>query len=174
MELDNFSFTCSCCGKVYDEMPLCFGNDYPDYYFTVPTEEREGRIELTESLCIIDSEHFFHRGRLTIPILDHQEDLVFNVWTSISKENFEIRNDLWNDPTRVNHSPYFGWLQTVVPTYENTINIKTIACEEEVGLIPRIKVIEEGHQLMIDQENGISFESAKLKVQQILAEWHNE
>jgi hypothetical protein len=173
MELEKFSFTCSCCGKVYDEMPLCFGGEYPDYYFTVPAEERESRIELTESLCVID-EHYFHRGRLTIPILDHNEDLVFNVWTSISEENFEIRNNLWNDPSRVDHSPYFGWLQTVVPTYENTINIKTNAHEDDVGLIPNIKVIEEDHQLRIDQENGISLEVATLKVQQILAKWHKE
>jgi hypothetical protein len=173
MELDKFSFTCSCCGKVYNEMPLCFGGEYPDYYFTVPAEEREGRIELKESLYIID-DHYFQRGRLIIPILDHHEDLVFNVWTSISKDNFEIRNNLWNDPLRINHQPYFGWLQTVIPTYSNTLNIKTRARENEVGLIPNIEIIEENHQLLIDQQNGLTFKSAVVKVQQILAQWHKK
>ena len=166
-----YSFTCTCCGKTYDEVPLCFGGEYPDYYFNVPPEEREQRVEMAESLCVID-DHYFHRGRITIPITDHEEDLVFNVWTSISKENFEIRNDLWNDPARVDHAPYFGWLQTVVLTYNGTINIKTVARENEPGLIPSIEVIEEDHPLRNDQQNGITFKTALEKVQQILKEWH--
>lgn len=25
--------------------------------------------------------------------------------------------DLWEEPNRINEEPYFGWLQTKVPTY---------------------------------------------------------
>lgn len=165
------NYTCKCCGTTYDKIPLCFGNDYPDYYLSVPVEEREARVELTESLCVID-DHFFHRGRLIIPIIDFHENLIFNVWTSISRENFELRNDLWNDATRINQPPYFGWLQTLVATYDETLNIKTIAYEAEIGYIPTIEVIEENHQLQYDQINGISFETAMAKVEQILAHRH--
>jgi len=168
-----YYFTCNCCGKTY-ELSLCFGSDYPDYYFSVPPEERERRIELTKSLCVVDEEHFFHRGRITIPINDYHDDLVFDVWTSISKENFEIRNDLWNDPERVKQPPYFGWLQTIVRTYGETLNIKTRAFENEVGLIPSIEVIEENHPLRYDQQNGISFKTALDKVQYILKESHRD
>ena len=167
-------FKCSCCGQVYEELPLCFGSDYPDYYFSVPPEERERRIELKESLCVIDQQHFFHRGRLTIPIIDHTDNFVFNVWTSISADNFAIRMDLWDDPGRVSHEPYFGWLQTVVPTYGDTLNIKTIAVEQELGLIPEIKSIEQNHPLTIDQENGISFKKATEMVDKILREYHKQ
>lgn len=167
------TYKCSCCGQVYDELPLCFGADYPDHYFSVPPEERESRIELKESLCIIDNEQFFHRGRLTIPINDHDENLIFNVWTSISKENFEIRMDLWERSERVNQEPYFGWLQTIVPTYENTINIKTVAFEQEVGYIPAIKVFEEKHPLTIDQENGITYKKAVEIVNKIMQSQHS-
>jgi hypothetical protein len=168
-----FSYTCSCCGKTYDEMPLCFGGEFPDYYFSVPPEERATRIELTESLCVIDQEHFFHRGRITIPITDHNEDLLFNVWTSISNDNFNLRNSMWDDPERVHNNPYFGWLQTLVPTYGNTLSLKTVAREQEIGLIPSIEVIEEDHPLTIDQKNGISFEMAVKKVDAILKDFHN-
>ncbi len=153
-------------------MPLCFGNDQPMHYFSVPPDERDKRIELKESLCVID-DHFFHRGRITIPITDYHEDLTFNVWTSISEDNFEIRNTLWNDAARVEQPPYFGWLQTTIPTYGNTLNIKTIARENEPGLIPTIEVIEENHPLTLDQQNGITFDIAKQKVQEILKDQHN-
>lgn len=153
-------------------MPLTFGNEFPDYYYSVPSGEREKRIELAESLCVVDDEHFFHRGRLTIPIKDYDQDLIFNVWTTISKDNFIKRNTLWNDPRRIEEKPYFGWLQTTVPTYGNTINIKTIAIENEVGLIPTIEIIEEEHPLAIDQKNGIALDRAMQIVDVILNQLH--
>ncbi len=171
---NKITYICPCCGQKYDELPLCFGFDYPAYYFSVPPDEREKRIELKESLCVVDSEHFFHRGRLTIPIVDHSEDLIFNVWTSISEDNFGIRMDLWEDPDRINQEPYFGWLQTIVPTYGDTLNIKTIAIEKEAGLIPEIKSIEENHPLTIDQENGITYKKALDLVAHIIKEQHKK
>jgi hypothetical protein len=165
-------YQCSCCGQEYNELPLTFGTEVPDYYYSVPPDEREKRIEIEESLCVVDGEHFFHRGRLTIPINDNDQDLIFNVWTSISEDNFIKRDQLWNNPDRVKEEPYFGWLQTIVPTYGDTLNIKTIAIENDAGLIPTIKVIEEGHQLKADQENGISFEQALEIVGNILIGEH--
>ena len=167
-------YKCSCCGQVYDEVPLCFGDDFPDYYFSVPPDERNERIELQPSLCVVDKEHFFHRGRLTIPIIDHTENLIFNVWTSISEDNFGIRMDFWEDPKRVDQEPYFGWLQTIVPTYGDTLNIKTIAIEQAVGLIPEIKIIEENHPLKIDQDNGLTYKKTLEIVDKILREQHQK
>lgn len=180
MELSSFSdqspqkiaYKCPCCGEIYDELPLCFGSDRPEYYYSIPENEREKRIELEESLCVIDKEYFFHRGRLVIPIIDYEEDLVFDVWTSISKDNFSIRMDLWENPERINQEPYFGWLQTIVPPYGDTLNIKTIAIEQEVGFIPHIKVIDEKHALMRDQENGITYQQALEIVNKILSDTH--
>lgn len=166
------TYQCSCCGEVYDELPLTFGNDFPDYYFSVPPDEREKRIEIKESLCVVDNEHFFHRGRLTIPINDYQNDLVFNVWTSISEDNFWKRNDLWNNPKRIDEEPYFGWLQTTIPTYGETLNLKTIGIENEVGLIPTIKMIEDNHPLTFDQEKGITLDKALQIVDFILTSGH--
>lgn len=80
--------------------------------------------------------------------------------------------DLWEDKNRINEEPYFGWLQTIVPTYGDTINIKTIAIEQEVGLIPEIKSIEDNHRLTIDQENGISYKRALEIVNEIIQVQH--
>ena len=127
---------------------------------------------MQESLCVVDNAHFFHRGRLTIPIINYKEDLIFNVWTSISEDNFSNRMDLWEDHNRIEAEPYFGWLQTIVPTYGDTLNIRTIAIEQQVGNIPEIKVIEENHPLKLAQENGITYKIALEKVDAILREQH--
>jgi hypothetical protein len=161
-------YKCSCCGKVYDEIPLCFGSEFPDYYFSIPLNEREERIEKMESLFVVDKKHFFHRGRLIIPINNYPEDLIFNVWTSISEDNFRNRNDLWENPKRIEEKPYFGWFQSHIATYENTLNIQSIAIEQEVGIIPKIIITEENHKLKFDQENGISYEKAMKIVDEIM------
>ena len=80
--------------------------------------------------------------------------------------------ELWEVPDRVDQEPYFGWLQTIVPTYGDTLNIKTIAIEQQVGLIPEIKLIEEEHLLTFDQENGISYKKAVEIVDEILNKQH--
>ncbi len=167
-------YKCSCCEKIYDELPLCFGANEPNYYWTIPQNEREKRIELAESLCVIDEEYFFHRGRLIIPIIDYEQDFLIDVWTTISENNFNKRNELWNKPARIKEEPYFGWLQTKVPTYGDTINIKTQAREQKVGEIPIIEVLEENHPLMIDQNNGITFERAMEIADEILREQHGK
>ena len=139
---------------------------------SVPSNEAEKRIELKESLCVVDKQYFFHRGRLTIPIIDHVDCLLFDVWASISADNFNKRMDLWEDPDRLKEEPYFGWLQTRVPTYGNTLNIKTIAIEQKVGVIPEIKSMEEGHQLTNDQNNGITYTRAVEIVDEIMRQQH--
>ena len=169
---NELSFTCPCCGEVY-ELNLCFGNEYPYSYFSVPEDEIDKRVELTKSMCVIDEEHFFHRCRITIPIINRTESLIFNIWTSISEDNFVLRNDSWDDPARVNQGPYFGWLNNIIPTYGETLNIKTMAYENEVGFIPTLKVIEENHPLTYDQENGITFDEAIKKAQHIF-DWHKK
>jgi len=155
-------------------LPLTFGSDYPEYYFTIPEAERESRVEKTESLCVVDQEHFFIRGRLTIPIIDYEEDLIFNVWTSLSEKNFIRTNELWYDVDRVNEPSYFGWLQTYVPTYGNTLNIKTEVITQEVGIIPRVVVTEENHPIALDQTNGITLEKALAIVTEIIPDLHQE
>ncbi|WP_439695719.1 DUF2199 domain-containing protein [Mucilaginibacter sp. AW1-7] len=170
--LGSTQFTCSCCGKVYSEIPLCFDSDYPAYYFNVPENEVKERVEMAENLCVIDN-YYFHKGELMIPINDHPKDLIFNVWLTITKENFEIRNTLWNDPERLKQEPYFGFLHNIVPTYDNTLGIKALACENNVGFTPDIVVVEENHPLRIDQLNGITLHEAVEKVQAILKDWQH-
>ncbi len=80
--------------------------------------------------------------------------------------------DLWNDPNRINEGPYFGWLQTIVPSYGDTLNIKTKAIEQDAGLIPQIECIEENHPLNIDQQNGISYKKAVEIVDEIIRKQH--
>lgn len=137
---------------------MCFGSEFPDYYFSVPPAERAKRVELTSDLCVVDEEHFFIRARIEIPVEGSLEPFCWNVWTSLSETNFIRANEVWNEPDRVNEPPYFGWLQTVIPGYADTLNIRTLVHTQPVGTIPRVEVIEENHPLTLDQRHGISMD----------------
>ncbi|MDQ2772984.1 MAG: DUF2199 domain-containing protein [Bacteroidota bacterium] len=151
-------FTCSRCGEFHAEFPMCFGAEFPDYYFSVPPEERDSRVELTESLCVVDDTHFFIRGRIEIPVIDTEEAFCWNVWASVSETNFRRTNEIWNDPERMNEPAYFGWLQTALPGYPETLNIKTMLHTQELGIIPQVEIIEEGHALTREQQAGITWQ----------------
>lgn len=163
-------FTCATCGNYHDELPLCFGAAAPDYYYSIPPEERKTRVEMSADWCVVDDEHFFIRGRIEILIIDHTEPLVWNAWTSLSESNFIRSQEMWHDPLRVAEAPYFGWLQTVIPGYDNTLNIKTWVHTQAVGIAPQIEVFEEAHPLMLDQQNGITLAHAQQIVEGILHE----
>jgi hypothetical protein len=166
------AYRCPCCGEEYAAIPLCFGGGGPDFLYSIPSDEYQARVRLETSLCVIDNEHFFHRGRITIPILGHPEDLVFNVWTTIKAENFQLRIDNWRNPERAATGPYFGWLQTLVPSYGDTLNIKAMAFENGLDEIPRIEVFEENHPLTLDQKQGITFQKALSIINEIMRKEH--
>lgn len=161
-------FICATCGEYHEELPLCFGAEVPIYYYSIPADERESRIEISKDWCVIDDSHFFIRGRIEIPIVDYPEPLVWNVWTTLSKENFERSQKLWNNSLRQQEEPYFGWLQTEIPGYKNTLNCKSWVHTQPVGIIPIIVVFEENHPLTIDQQNGITLDQVKQLAELIL------
>jgi hypothetical protein len=166
-------FRCNCCGRIYDEVPLIFGQDEPYDYWLIPEHERVSKVQLGQDLCVIDFDHFFHRAKLVIPIIDYNHDLVFNVWTTISEENFKKRRELWNNPKRIGAKPYYGLLRSLIPAYENTLDLEIKTFEDEVGLLPGIEIAEHMHPLTIDQNNGITFRKAVEIVSNILEEQHN-
>ncbi|HEX4504617.1 MAG TPA: DUF2199 domain-containing protein, partial [Alphaproteobacteria bacterium] len=64
----DYAWTCQCCGKQFNILPLDYGYTAPDYWFGVPEAEREQRGRLGSDSCFVDT-HIFVRGCLEIPIL---------------------------------------------------------------------------------------------------------
>lgn len=155
------TWKCQICGMKHDEVPNCFGIEAPWRAF-VPEAEFETRVELSESWCVVDDEHFFVRGHVEIPIIKHPEPFAFSVWSSLSRESFEHMQDRWLEPDRGSDAPYFGWLSSPISPYENALLLPLSVQSREPGLVPVFTVTDTTHTLAIDQENGIS-----------IRQWHN-
>lgn len=152
------SYKCSCCGEIHEGLPLDYGAKYPDYYFEIPSEEREKRIYVTDDICVVDNEFFFIRGCLEIPIIDINDRLSWGVWCSLSEKSFKRVKELWDEENVENEPPFFGWLNTSLPTtvYPETINLKTNVHLRNNNQRPFIEVEPTEHPLAIEQRNGIT------------------
>jgi len=134
---------------------MCFGASSPALLM-VPESEYDARVEENRDLCIVDDEHFFVRGHIEIPVIDSGEVFTWVVWVSLSEENFDHMNEYWQVNGRENMEPYFGWLMTKLPCYNETYHLKTSVQVQEVGSVPLITLEPTEHLLSKEQRKGIS------------------
>ena len=149
-------FRCRCCGEWHDGVPTDFGFEFPASYVIVPEAERERRCEINADLCVIDDEEFYIRGRLEIPVIDGPGPFVWGVWTSLSRTSFLRATELWTTPGREGEKPYFGWLNSAIPLYPDTLNLKTLVHTRPVGERPWVELEPTDHPLAVEQRNGIT------------------
>ena len=60
-------WTCSCCGRTFDSLPMDYGFAGPRNWFALSEAERPTRAKLTDDLCIIDGKEHYVRGCLEAP-----------------------------------------------------------------------------------------------------------
>ncbi|MFC0534067.1 DUF2199 domain-containing protein [Phytohabitans kaempferiae] len=148
-------YVCRCCGEHHAELPLAYGMEAPAYWSDELAADPLSALE--QELCTIKSESFFIRGLIEIPVVDTGETFVWNVWTSLSKDNFARTVERWDDPARESQPPYFGWLSSELPAYaEPTLNLKTNLHTRPVGHRPLIELEPTGHPLAVEQREGIT------------------
>ncbi len=68
----------------------------------------------------------------------------------------------WEDPSREQEPPYFGWLVTELPVYpESTLLLKTHVRTRAVGVRPLIELEPTDHPLAVEQREGITAERVR-------------
>lgn len=120
--------------------------------------------DLGDEQCILQADgqrHFFVRACLDVPIRSTGRDFTWGVWVSLSEISFQEMSDQWEDPSRTSLGPYFGWLCTRIPGYPDTVLLKTMVHQREVGQRPTVELEPTDHPLSVDQRDGI--EPARLQ-----------
>lgn len=150
-----FEFKCSSCGQVHEGVPT-FGAAAPLSFYAVPEAERFSRCSLGSDDCVIDEQHFFVRGCLELPVISLDEQFVWGVWVSLSKENFTEWVGSYGEAHRSHLGPYFGWLDAWIKPYPATMNLKTRVHLRDHGIRPFIELEPTDHPLAIEQREGIT------------------
>ena len=154
-------WTCRYCGEQHDDLPF-------DWAFAAPAHWDGGKTAddwLTEDLCVWTDDGgdpaFFVRGVLYVPVVETGEALRYGVWSSLSQRSFERVIEMWNDPSRVEEPPYFGWLANSIPDYPGTLNLPVDVVTDHADLRPTIVPHKSGHPLVRDHRAGISLERVR-------------
>lgn len=152
-----FAFRCRSCSKVHEGIPS-FGWDYPLQYLEVPEDQRARRCVLTSDTCVIDDDAFFIRGCLDVPIIGEKEPFSWGVWASLSERNFRHFEELYAEPKRAQHGPFFGWLCSHIWLYPDTLNLKTMVHLRDDGIRPFVELEPTDHPLAVEQRGGITLD----------------
>ncbi len=149
-------YTCRICGEYHDTLAMHYGPPAPYLYYIIPESERETRCQLSSDQCVIDETYFFIVGNLELPVIGIEKAFSWDVWVSISKENFARAYKLWRTAGRESEPPYFGWLSTLLPSYPETLHLKTHVHTRTVGRRPIVELEPTDHPLAIEQRDGIT------------------
>ena len=77
-----------------------------------------------------ESRTFFVRGCVEIPVLNEEDPFIWNIWVSLSEENFHRMINLWESDEREHEPPYFGWFSVSIPGYPETLNLKQMCIQD--------------------------------------------
>ena len=164
----DYSWTCKCCGKNFDTLPMSYATDAPDNWFALTEADRSRRAKLSADVCIIDSREFYVRGTIEVPVADWPQTFVWGVWASVSEESFRRIHELWDAEIEDDEPPRFGWLCTWLQGYPEPHDIKCNVFLRSGNLRPRIVLEPSAYPLAIEQHQGITLE----RVEEIAAASH--
>ncbi|TXI01466.1 MAG: DUF2199 domain-containing protein [Rhizobium sp.] len=150
-----FSFLCATCNELHHGMPS-FGAEAPFSYYQIPAQDLVRRCSLGSDDCVIDERQFFVRGCLEIPVHGYEEPFSWGVWLSLSESSFREWVRTFDAAQRSHVGPFFGWLNTRLHGYPETLNLKTMVHLRDNGIRPYVELERTDHPLALEQGNGIS------------------
>ena len=152
--MQKYRFKCASCDEWHESIPG-WGWNFPIHYHTIPEAEREQRCFLTSDLCVVDNEAFYVCGCLELPVIGSTDIMSLRVWVSLSEDTFFAFQDLLGTSERSENGPYFGWLSVPIPTYPDTMNLKTMVHIRNDGIRPLIKLEPTDHPISMEQLHGV-------------------
>ncbi len=165
---ENPTFVCRICGNRHDPLSLSFQVDSPDTWNAISPADRPHRGELSSDTCIIDNQFFFVRGNIEIPVIGESKPFSYGAWVSLAEQNFRRCCALWASPGREKEPSYFGWLNTQLPGYPDTFNLKIRLHTRPVGERPFIELEPTAHPLAVEQRTGITLSRVQEIVERLL------
>ena len=159
--LEGKEWQCSSCGQPHLGV-MGLSIDKPDAWPFGPEVERfklHDDIEsfLSDDLCVVNGEGYFVRCMLYLPINkadDHK--FGFGVWSSLSKQNFQVYRDSFGQANVDGLGPWFGWFSNSLKSYPETLGLKCSVTPNASGIRPTISLEPTDHPLSVDQRSGIS------------------
>ena len=155
-------WTCVACGDEHEGVfdLAAFAPDLwdgPEEYAPNPELRMDGDF-LSEDFCVVGGEHFFVRCVFEIPVHGLDEKFGFGVWSTLSRRNFDIYVDGFDEARFADLGPWTGWFSNRIATFEDTLYQPCWVHPQLASQRPVISFHDEGHELAAAQRDGISAE----------------
>ena len=112
---------------------------------------------LSRDFCVLGGEDFFIRSVIEIPVHGLEENWGWGCWNSLSRANFDLYVDRFEDGFGDDRPSWFGWLANSLRIYsEDPTPIAVSVFPQSGGQRPRLLVQDEAHPLGRAQREGIS------------------
>jgi hypothetical protein len=111
---------------------------------------------LSEDFCVVGGEHFFVRCVFEIPVHGLAEKFGFGIWSTLSRANFQIYLDAFDNGMYANRGPWTGWFSHRLISFEDTLNQGCWVHPRLDRQRPVITLANEEHELARAQEEGIT------------------
>jgi len=162
IKLHDCEWICPFCGKKHTGL-FDLACDGPDFWKGPDEKSPNSAVlssnhVLTEDFCVLHGEHFFVRCVLQLPIIGSDEFFGYGVWSTVSKKNFDICLDTFDEGRQGRLGPWFGWLSNRLKGYPNTINLKCQLHPRDGRQRPYVELEPTEHPLAVEQQHGITFD----------------
>lgn len=117
---------------------------------------------LDENRCVYKDEagdHFFIRATMDVPVHGLNETFLWGIWVSVSEKSF--RDYSLDSNVNVEERGYFGYLANNLPFYNETYGLPANVELRNYNLRPDVLLHNGDHELIRDQQSGISIEKAR-------------
>lgn len=113
---------------------------------------------LSEDFCIIGGDSFFVRGVLDIPVHGLAEKFGFGVWSSLSRTNFDLYADRFDEGAYAGLGPWTGWFSNRIETFPDTVKQPCWVHPQLDRQRPVISLGDPDHPLAVAQQDGVDAE----------------
>jgi hypothetical protein len=156
-----YRWTCACCGREFDELPMDIAVGRAPASYEDLAEDERARATLTSDFCVIeapDQTDRFVRAVLELPVHDFAEPFRWGVWVSLSEPSFARAKELFRlDVVPPDEPERFGWLSSRIWAYSpTTLNLKTMVTFRGENKRPLVRLEPTDHPLSLEHRNGIT------------------
>jgi hypothetical protein len=147
---------CGCCGKDISDFVFDKSFQMPDEIWELSDEVRQSRAQTHSDLCRLDSRYFV-RGIVYLNVHTTEKYFGWGIWVEVSQGDFfnyfeKFDSDNSNEPS------FSGSIANSLPNYPETRGLEVQVKLGDETQRPMFQLIEKGHLLTKEQENGISLE----------------
>ena len=160
--LGDAGWDCASCGIAHSGMfdLAAFAPDFwegPEEYEPNSAIRFDGDF-LSEDFCVVGGEHFFVRCVFDIPVHGLAEKFGFGVWSTLSRANFDIYLDGFDEGVYANLGPWTGWFSNGLAPFGDALNQPCWVHPQLARQRPVITLATEEHDLARAQADGITAE----------------